>query len=181
MENRCDTARLELFLGVELLDDVQALLGPSERFRLHGCSILVNHAREAIDLLLELVLGFVAPLGDELRLLVGAALLRCDVAERGAACLLDVHAHVLGLGAKLVAHGGLRLLDIRLAAVSSFLVEMAHSGPATCTRVLSLSVDRTNLVAGEQHVSKCYIRVAMKLLTDIIPGRGLLHSSSSAC
>jgi len=181
MENRCDKARLELFLGVELLDNVQALLGPSEGFRLHGRAVLVDHACEAVDLLLELVLGFVAPLGDELRLLVGAALLRGDVAERGAACFLDVHAHVLGLWAKLIAHGGLCLLDVRLAAVSSLLVEMAHSGPATSARVLSLSVDRTNLVAGEKNVSKYYIRVAVKLLTDIIPGRGLLDSSSSAC
>jgi hypothetical protein len=61
---------LQLVLLVESLDDGQALLGPCEGLWLHRGTVLLNHAREAVNLFLEVILAFVRILCDERLLLV---------------------------------------------------------------------------------------------------------------
>jgi len=58
---------------LQLLEDANTLLGPTERLWLHGRALLLQHGREAVPLLLDLVERLVGPLPDERFLLLAAA------------------------------------------------------------------------------------------------------------
>merc|ERR1740129_123772 len=177
----CGGRTLELRPLGELLEDAQAMLRPSQGIGLHGRAVLINHACEALELLLHVSHRLVSPLLDELLLLVGAPLLSLvDVTEGGAPLLLDVLLHVLVLGAELVAHGHVCLLGVHLPTIARLLVEVPDGGPATCSGALVRAVDGAHLVLGERHVSKDDIKIALKGLNDLVPAGRLLDSSASA-
>jgi len=165
------TAKLFLIL----VQDGQALCHPLLQIFLH-LAVLPGHSRQPLDLRLKLGRVSACPLGNVLLLLVTTPRVTLrDRTQGRLASLLNISLHVLVI-TQLSAHGIRSLLGVGLAAVASFFVEVADSGPTSSPRI----VIPTDLLVRQIDVRKRNVIVVLEELDNAVPSGSLLASSPSS-